>query len=106
MKTDSVVTLHPRNWHDVNDNRGQLILHATLFFIILHNNLLLNENEFAIRDWIAFKTVRQCFMIQCFGFFPFRNQYSSRVSKCHSVLGKAGFSRTIVNILWNLVIKT
>jgi hypothetical protein len=25
-------------------------LYATLFFIILHNNLLLNENEFAIRD--------------------------------------------------------
>lgn len=50
MKMDSIVTLHPRNWHDVKENRGQLILHATLFFIIPHNNLLLNENEFAIRD--------------------------------------------------------
>lgn len=50
MKMDRIVTLHPRNWHDVNENRGQFILHATLFFIILHNNLLLNENEFAIRD--------------------------------------------------------
>lgn len=66
MKMDSIVTLRPRNWQDVNDNGGQLILHATLFFIILHNHLLLNENEFAIRDQIVFKTVRQRFMIQCF----------------------------------------
>lgn len=50
MKMDSIVTLHPRNWHNVNENRGHPISHATLFFIILHNNLLLNENEFAITD--------------------------------------------------------
>lgn len=28
------------------------------------------------------------------------------MSKCHSVLGEVAFSRTLLNISWNLIIKT
>lgn len=68
MKTDSIVTPRPRNWHDVKENRGQLVLHVTLFFIILHNNLLLNENEFAIRDQILLNNCSE--MVHDSIFFP------------------------------------
>lgn len=44
------------------ETEASLFCMPLYFFIILHNNLLLNENEFAIRDWYLI-TLQQYFMI-------------------------------------------
>lgn len=48
MEMNSIVVPQLRNWHAVNENRGQFTRHGTAFFVILHKGLLLTENEFII----------------------------------------------------------
>lgn len=47
---NSIVVLQLRNWRAVKENRGQFTIDGTVFFIILHKDLLLTENEFIIRE--------------------------------------------------------
>lgn len=49
MEMNSIVVLQLRSWRAVKENRGQFTMHGTVFFIILHKDLLLTENEFIIR---------------------------------------------------------
>lgn len=69
MKMNSIVMLQLRNWHSVKENTGQFTMHGTVFSFILHNSLLLNENEFLvpIRDWILLtnSSVMFCDLIFC-----------------------------------------
>lgn len=50
MEMNSIVVLQLRNWHAVKENRAQFAMHGTVFFIILHKDVLLTENEFIIRE--------------------------------------------------------
>jgi len=49
LEMNSVVVLQLRNWRAVKENRGQFTMRGTVFFIILHKDLLLTENECIIR---------------------------------------------------------
>lgn len=50
MEMNSIIVLQLRNWHAVKENRAQFAMHGTVFFIILHKDVLLTENEFIIRE--------------------------------------------------------
>lgn len=53
MKMDSAVNAVPQTGTaSTKAERGQLASRTTLVFIILHNNALLKENEFAIKEQI------------------------------------------------------